>query len=311
MSDGFVVLFLGRKINVAAFQKSCQISRERDFAVDLFAAAGVEKSETMTMQEEAGKLRGVGAAVAFVAKEGVADLGELAADLVLATAVQADLQEGGAGIAGQGAHVGTGVFQLPLGRNQALKGLFPAHLSLNQGEVGLLDLVVHEEFAEGAAGRLPFTEEEGTAGFKIETMYRGDGEAVAALLEEFLAAGGEIVGFVALTGVDRQPRRFGDDEEIAGFEKDLQGRHRPKLAQTFALGEKDNRSDREAFLRIKGNIADGNLPLAQELAQITRRRERDAMLQKHQKGEVLLPLAHGEGQESFFCCSHFDSCARR
>ncbi len=263
------------------------------------------------MKEEAGEVGGVGAAVAFVAKEGVADLGKLAANLVLAAAVQADLQERRRAVTRQGAHVGAGVLQLALGRNQSLQRLLSAHLSLNQGKIGLFNLVVHEEFAEGAAGRLPFAEEEGTAGFKIETMHRGDGEAVAAVLEEFLTAGGEIVSFMPFTGVDRQPRRFGDDEEIAGFEKDLQGRHRQQIAQALALGEEDAGAYRQTGFSVEDLLSAANLPLAQELPQITRRSQGDTALQQHQQGEMFLPLLDGEGKGWRRRFVHFGIRARR
>jgi hypothetical protein len=175
----------------------------------------------------------------------------------------------------------------------------------------LFDRVVHEEFAEGAACRLPFAEEEGATGFEVETVDRSDGEAFPPLFEEFLAASGEIVNFVPFAGVDRQPRWFGDDEEIAALEEDLQGGHRQEFAQTLALGEKDAGADREALFGAEDVLPAADLPLAQELAQVADRGQGDAALQQHQEGEMFFPFLDGEGERLRRNCAHFGCRARR
>jgi hypothetical protein len=111
--------------------------------------------------------------------------------------------------------------------------------------------------------------------------------------------------------VDREPRRFGDDEEIAGFEEDLQGRHRQKFAQAFAFGEENASADGKPFFGVDGVLRTANLPLAQELAEITHRGEWDAALQKYQKGEMLLPFLDGEGKGYRRRFVHFGSPERR
>ena len=204
-----------------------------------------------------------------------------------------------------------GALQLPLGRDEAVQGGGAAHLAGHEGEVVFFNFIIHEEFAEGAARCLPLAEEEGAAGFEVEAVHRGDGEAFPPLFQEFLAAGGEVVNLMAFTGVDRQSRRLGDDEEIAALEEDLQRRHRQEFAQPFALGEKDAGANREALFASEDVLAPADLPLPQQLAEIADRGQRDTALQQHQKGEVFFPLVHSKGEGRRRGFTHFGSRARR
>ena len=57
-----------------------------------------------------------------------------------AAAGGAETTFGGGAVTGQGAHVGVGALQFSLGRDEAVQGLFAAHLAGHEGQVVFFDL---------------------------------------------------------------------------------------------------------------------------------------------------------------------------
>ena len=179
---------------------------------------GVGELELLGVEHLAGdgeEARVVGAleAVLAVADDGVADAGEVAADLVGAAGLDAHGQEGGVGGGAEALEVGDGALAIErLGEG--------AHLALeapgDDGGVVLDHAVGAEEGDGGLEGLGVLGEEEHAAGLPVQAVDGGDG-GVAFLAAEELLGGGAALGEEAGGLVDGQVMRvLPKDADVGG-----------------------------------------------------------------------------------------------
>ena len=179
----------------------------------------------------------VGVAVALVADDGVADGGEVEADLVGAAGFEPDGEQGGDGSeAFDDAIMGDGVDAevVAAGDSVALAlaaddqgaadgGLLAGDDALDDGEVLALHLVLAEEGLKGVEGLGRLGEGERAGGFLVEPVDDADVRlAAVADGEVVLDSGGEGVGFVRGGGEGQDAGGLVDDDDVGVLEQDVE-----------------------------------------------------------------------------------------
>jgi hypothetical protein len=182
---------------------------------------------------------GGASAVETVAEDGVAEGGQMDADLMRAAGADFDFEISVAGVAFDDAPVGEGgaAGAEAAGHLRAMNGVAGDGLveatvvgfgeALDDGEIDLVDFAGGELFAEGAVGGVGARDDDDAAGFFVEamddtgTIVAAGGGELAEVVEQGIDEG---AGVLAGAGMDDYARGFVDDDDVFVFIEDVEGK---------------------------------------------------------------------------------------